>query len=185
MHDMRIDHLVWYSADLAAGQHHFAERMDAAPLYGGGEHPGEGTANAVMALGPTTYLEILGRDPGQTEEGLDPEVKGLSGSGLYHWAVGGVDLATIAARAAGAGLRAAGSSPAGASSLTARGWSGCAGACAIIRSARSFPSSSTGAAASIRRRRLHWEAASHRSRSARPEQTGSVASSMFWASVWM
>jgi len=109
---MRIDHLVWYSADLAAGRRNFAERMDAAPLYGG-EHPGEGTANAVMALGPETYLEILGRDPGQSEDGLDPEVNGLAGSGLYHWAVGGVDLAEVAARAARAGLQGGGLVPGG------------------------------------------------------------------------
>lgn len=109
---MRIDHLVWYTADLDAGQRHFAERMDAAPLYGG-EHPGEGTANAVLALGPSTYLEILGRDRHQTEQGLDPEVKGLTGSGLYHWAVGGVDLHDVAARAALAGLQGGGLVPGG------------------------------------------------------------------------
>ena len=44
---MRIDHLVWYNADLAEGQRFFSERMDCASAYGG-EHPGEGTANAVM-----------------------------------------------------------------------------------------------------------------------------------------
>lgn len=109
---MRIDHLVWYGADLAAGQRHFAARMDAAPLYGG-EHPGEGTANAVMALGASTYLEILGRDPGQPEHCLDPEVKSLAGSGLYHWAVGGVDLAEVADRAARAGLEGGGLVPGG------------------------------------------------------------------------
>jgi hypothetical protein len=58
---MRIDHLVWYTAELAAGRRYFAERMDCQPAYGG-EHPGEGTANCVMALGASTYLEILGRD---------------------------------------------------------------------------------------------------------------------------
>lgn len=112
MHAMRIDHLVWYNADLAEGQRHFAGRMNEAPSYGG-EHPGEGTANAVMALGPETYLEILGRDPGQGEEGLDPEVKGLAGSGLYHWAVGGVDVSAVAARAAAAGLQGGGLIPGG------------------------------------------------------------------------
>ncbi len=101
---MRIDHLVWYTADLAAGRRFFAERMDCAPAYGG-EHPGEGTANAVMALGASTYLEILGRDPGQGDGGLDPEVKGLHGAGLYHWAVGGLDLGAVAARAQKAGLQ--------------------------------------------------------------------------------
>jgi hypothetical protein len=103
MEAMRIDHLVWYTHDLAQGRRFFAGRMDCEPLYGG-EHPGEGTANAVMALGPETYLEILGRDVKQGEEGLDPEVKGLRGSGLYHWAIGGIDLKDLAARAAKAGL---------------------------------------------------------------------------------
>lgn len=100
---MRIDHLVWYKADLAAGRRHFAAAMDSEPLYGG-EHPGEGTANAVLSLGPATYLEILGRDVNQGDQGLDPEVAALSGHGLYHWAVGGVDLAEVARRAAAAGL---------------------------------------------------------------------------------
>ncbi|MDB5556301.1 MAG: hypothetical protein JWL86_6285 [Rhizobium sp.] len=100
---MRIDHLVWYNADLAEGRRFFAERMDCEPLYGG-EHPGEGTANAVMALGSSTYLEILGRDVEQDNTGLDPEVAGLQGSGLYHWAIGGVDLSELAQRAASAGF---------------------------------------------------------------------------------
>lgn len=100
---MRIDHLVWYTSDLAAGRTYFATRMDCEPLYGG-EHPGEGTANAVMALGAETYLEILGRDVKQPAANLDPEVRGLEGAGLYHWAVGGVDLAALAERAAAAGL---------------------------------------------------------------------------------
>ena len=39
---MRIDHLVWYTADLAQGRRHFAGCMDCEPLYGG-ENPGEGT----------------------------------------------------------------------------------------------------------------------------------------------
>jgi len=100
---MRIDHLVWYNADLGEGRRFFSEHMDSAPLYGG-EDPGEGTANAVMALGTSTYLEILGRDPQQNDSGLDPEVKGLQGAGLYHWAVGGIDLDRIAEKARKSGL---------------------------------------------------------------------------------
>ena len=102
---MWIDHLVWYNSDLAEGRRFFSERMDCQPLYGG-EHPGGGTANAVMALGPETYLEILGRDPRQSANTLDAEVKNLSGSGLYHWAVGGVNLQRLAKRARLAGLEA-------------------------------------------------------------------------------
>lgn len=100
---MRIDHLVWYMPDLSAGRTYFETRMDCAPLYGG-EHPGEGTANAVLALGPSTYLEILGRDVRQSADSLDPEVRALAGSGLYHWAVGGADLEALSRRAAAAGL---------------------------------------------------------------------------------
>lgn len=100
---MQIDHLVWYNANLAWGRQFFAERMDCAPAYGG-EHPDEGTANAVLSLGASTYLEILGRDPGQGEASLDKEVRGLSGSGLYHWAVSGLDLNVLVERAAKAGL---------------------------------------------------------------------------------
>ena len=101
---MRIDHLVWFNADLAAGRTFFADRMDAEPLYGG-EHPGEGTANAVLSLGPMTYLEILGTDVKQAGAGLDAEVAALTGHGLYHWAVGGVDVAATARRATAVGLQ--------------------------------------------------------------------------------
>ena len=100
---MRVDHLVWYNADLAEGRRYFAAQLDAEPLYGG-EHPGEGTANAVVSLGLATYLEILGRDARQVGQGLDPEIALLRGAGLYHWAVGGADLAALSRRAAAAGL---------------------------------------------------------------------------------
>jgi hypothetical protein len=100
---MRIDHLVWYNPDLDAGRKYFANHMDADPLYGG-EHPGEGTANAVLALGPETYLEILGRDPVQNVDNLHSEVRALHGSGLYHWAVGGLDLKELSERSRLAGL---------------------------------------------------------------------------------
>ena len=84
---MRIDHLVWYCADLAEGERYFAERMDRASIYGG-VHPGEGTANRLLSLSDATYLEILGRDPAQAETSLAPEVRGLSwvrALSLGHW----------------------------------------------------------------------------------------------------
>jgi hypothetical protein len=100
---MRVDHLVWYCADLAEGERYFAGRMDCGSAYGG-FHPGEGTGNRLVSLSDATYLEILGRDPAQAETSLAPEVRGLSGSGLYHWAVGGVDLSELRLKAIAAGL---------------------------------------------------------------------------------
>lgn len=100
---MRIDHLVWYCADLAEGGRYFAERMDCEPAYGG-IHPGDGTRNSLLSLADNTYIEILGRDPAQADSCLDLELQRLAGAGLYHWAAGGVDLAEVRAKAIAAGL---------------------------------------------------------------------------------
>ena len=100
---MRVDHLVWYCADLAEGERYFAERMDCASAYGG-VHPGEGTGNRLLSLSGTAYVEILGRDPAQPETSLAPEVRALKGHGLYHWAIGGVDLAGLRQKAIAGGL---------------------------------------------------------------------------------
>lgn len=100
---MRIDHLVWYCPDLSKGRSYFEAFMDGPPAYGG-EHQGEGTANYLLGLGPSTYLEILGPDPSQSEDRLAPEVRSLRGTGLYHWAIGGIDLTTLTERARKAGL---------------------------------------------------------------------------------
>lgn len=100
---MRIDHLVWYCDDLARGERYFAQRMDRASIYGG-VHPGEGTANRLLSLSDTSYVEILGRDPAQAPSSVSPEVRGLSGSGLYHWAIGGVDISALRQKALAAGL---------------------------------------------------------------------------------
>jgi hypothetical protein len=100
---MRIDHLVWYCADLDEGSRFFAERMECQPAYGG-VHPGDGTRNSLLSLADDTYIEILGRDPAQPGTCLDLELQGLTGAGLYHWAAGGVDLAALRTRAIAAGL---------------------------------------------------------------------------------
>jgi hypothetical protein len=100
---MRVDHLVWYCADLAEGERYFAERMDCRPAYGG-VHPDGGTRNSLLSLAQSTYVEILGRDPAQAETGLDPELRMLAEAGLYHWAAGGADLAELRRKAIAAGL---------------------------------------------------------------------------------
>lgn len=102
--NMRVDHLVWYCADLAEGGRYFAERMDQTPAYGG-VHPGEGTGNRLLSLSDTAYLEILGRDPAQPESSVSPEIRKLKGHGLYHWAIGGVDLAALSVRVRAAGWK--------------------------------------------------------------------------------
>src|SRR3569833_856551 len=102
---MRVDHLVWYCTDLDLGCCYFSDCLDAAPTYGG-IHPGEGTRNALVALGDQTYIEILARDPEQPEASLESEVRALRGEGIYHWAAGGADVEALRARSAEAGLNA-------------------------------------------------------------------------------
>lgn len=100
---MRIDHLVWYCPDLARGEADFARWTQCRPAYGG-VHPGEGTRNSLLSLGDETYVEILAPDPGQAAALCDSELRGLAGAGLYHWAVGGSELADIRAKATAARL---------------------------------------------------------------------------------
>jgi hypothetical protein len=104
---MRIDHLVWWCGDLPEGERQFTQWLDAGPVFGG-VHPGEGTRNALVSLSPETYIEILGRDPAQPAASIEAEVRGLAGAGLYHFAMGGVDLRTLKDRAAAAGLNGSG-----------------------------------------------------------------------------
>jgi hypothetical protein len=94
--DKAIDHLVFATNDLQQG----IDRIEA--LLGlstspGGSHPGMGTRNALIALGPKCYLEIIGPDPDQTDFqgkrifGIDTIEEGK----LVHWCVRREGLTTF------------------------------------------------------------------------------------------
>lgn len=96
----KIDHLVYATPDLTDG----VKRIEA--LLGvratpGGQHPGEGTRNALVALGPTSYLEIIGPDPDQPKPdhprrfGIDD----LTAPRLVTWAAKGTNLTKLVADA--------------------------------------------------------------------------------------
>jgi hypothetical protein len=63
-----VDHLVYATPDLGLGINRI-ERLLGIRATPGGQHPGAGTRNALIALGPTAYLEIVGPDLEQPEPG--------------------------------------------------------------------------------------------------------------------
>jgi hypothetical protein len=101
----RIDHLVYATPDLKTGID-TAEQLFGVRASQGGQHPGEGTRNALIGLGPTSYFEIIGPDPEQPKPerprrfGID-EIKAPR---LTTWVAKGTDLEKFASDAAAHGV---------------------------------------------------------------------------------
>ena len=110
---VRVDHLVYATPNLDRGVKEIEDLLGvrAAP---GGQHPGRGTRNALVALGPAAYLEIIAPDPDQPAPasprafGLDTHTKGR----LVTWAAKSTNVDSVRARALASGI-ALGSADAG------------------------------------------------------------------------
>ncbi|WP_405868074.1 MULTISPECIES: VOC family protein [unclassified Streptomyces] len=100
----RLDHLVLATPELAATVADFARRTGVTPAPGGA-HVGFGTRNHLVSLGGSSYLEIIGPDPEQSEpDGPRPfDVDELASARTVTWAISPPDLdaAVAAARARG------------------------------------------------------------------------------------
>jgi len=100
----RVDHLVYATPDLQAGVDQVEELLGVRATAGG-QHPGLGTRNALVSLGPRTYLEIIGPDPEQDQFqpprpfGIDE----LTRPTLVTWAANGSDLDQLASLDLGGG----------------------------------------------------------------------------------
>ena len=102
-----MDHLVWAGQDLDREIDRI-EALTGIRAAAGGRHPGEGTRNAIVGLGPSMYLELIAPDPDQ-----DPpphprwfDLDTLDLPRLAAWAAkcDDVDAMAAAARAAGVDL---------------------------------------------------------------------------------
>ena len=96
----RIDHLVYATPDLERGIAEIEKLLGIRATIGG-SHPGRGTRNALISLGPNSYLEIIGPDPNQPKPdgprtfGIDD----LKESRLVTWSANGRDLERLRADA--------------------------------------------------------------------------------------
>lgn len=90
---MLIDHLVYAAPHLATAVADVEERFGVR-AQAGGKHRGLGTHNALLALGPQTYLEIIAPDPDQPEPSMPRPfgVDGVSHGGLVGWALACDDI---------------------------------------------------------------------------------------------
>jgi len=101
----QVDHLVYTVPNLQAGIAS-AEQLFGVRATPGGQHPGLGTRNALIALGPASYLEIIGPDPDQPAPagprrfGIDE----LKAPRLFTWVAKGKALETFAADAKSHGI---------------------------------------------------------------------------------
>lgn len=101
----RLDHLVYATPDLSLGIETVEKRLGVRATPGG-QHPGLGTRNALVALGPSSYLEIIGPDPEQPKPaghrrfGIDE----LKAPRIVAWVAKGTELEKLAAGAAARGV---------------------------------------------------------------------------------
>src|SRR5215475_5145222 len=96
----QVDHLVYATPDLQLGID-TAEKLFGVRATSGGQHPGLGTRNALIALGPATYLEIIGPDPEQPRPagGRRFGIDDLKAPHLLTWVAKGKALEKFAADA--------------------------------------------------------------------------------------
>jgi len=100
-----LDHLVYAAPDLEAAAGELEKRLGVRATAGG-QHPGGGTRNALVGLGPGRYLEILAPDPTQPppEGGRAFGIDILRSPRLARWAAKGTDLDRLAAAASENGI---------------------------------------------------------------------------------
>ena len=104
-HSNTIDHIVFACADLERGMDEIEQLLGIRPVPGG-RHPQFGTHNALLSLGPATYLEVIARDPNLPlpEQGTLIDLSDEQESHLITWVLRTEDIVALASAAESAGL---------------------------------------------------------------------------------
>ncbi len=98
----QFDHVVVGIRSLEEGVAEFA-RLTGVAAAAGGAHPGRGTENALVSLGPGAYLEIIAPQPRAELSESDAKLRDLDRMKIVAWAVAvnATDVAMEALRARG------------------------------------------------------------------------------------
>ena len=91
-----LDHFILGCSDLDAGIGFVEERTGVRAAFGG-VHPGRGTRNALLSLGPRRYLEIMAPDPAQNVTPQITRLPELKEPRIVGWAAHVDDLEKVAA----------------------------------------------------------------------------------------
>lgn len=91
-----VDHVILGARDLDAGIAWLEARTGVRPIPGG-QHPGRGTRNALLALGGGRYLELLAPDPTQVPGPLTSALVKLATPKLVGWALAATDMESVVA----------------------------------------------------------------------------------------
>lgn len=103
-----LDHILLGVSDLDHGIAWMEERSGVRAVFGG-VHPGRGTRNALLALGPRRYLEIIAPDPQQAGSPASREfwaarLNPFHVPRLIGWAVHTGDFGALVHKAGAAGI---------------------------------------------------------------------------------
>lgn len=90
---LTLDHLVWGTPDLDHGCATIEKLFGVAPMPGG-SHPGIGTCNALLNLGPNLYLEIMAPD-NPASGSIGARLAELEAPGLVTWVLRTSDLSKV------------------------------------------------------------------------------------------
>lgn len=99
-----LDHILWAVPDRDEGIAYF-EKLTGIRAAIGGSHPGRGTRNALVSLGPDLYLELIAPDPEQPPgDNFGAQIRALPAPRLLTFVLACRDLESLAVKAAKANI---------------------------------------------------------------------------------
>jgi hypothetical protein len=98
-----LDHIILGVNDLDRGIAWVEQRTSVRAAFGG-VHPGRGTRNALLSLGPECYLEIIAPDPEQNAPEWFSQILAMAEPKLIAWAIHTPDITALAQTAIDAGF---------------------------------------------------------------------------------